>query len=75
MRLSITGENGTEVVNFMRMRKDAPNFDTPILIISANLSPEVMKALAGKVQGAIVKPFEPAALVERVNRILTTANK
>ena len=73
--LLLEGENGTEVVNFMRTRPDTPNRDTPILIMSANLNPEAMKALTGKIQGAMVKPFEPSALVERVNRILATTNK
>ena len=70
--LLLAGENGTEVVNFMRTRRDTPNLDTPILIMSANLSSETMKALAGKIQGAIVKPFEPSVLVERVVHLLAS---
>lgn len=55
--LMLGKENGADLVDLARGKRDLSNLETPILVVSANLSKEVLQRLAGKVQGAMVKPF------------------
>jgi DNA-binding response OmpR family regulator len=67
--LRLGDESGEEIVEFMRTRKEIPNGQTPVLVVSASISPEVMKRLAGRIQGAIVKPFDLQAFTEKVKKL------
>ena len=67
--LKLGEESGVEVATFMRTRKEIPNHLTPVLVVSGSFEPEVMKSLAGKVQGAMVKPLDLAALKEKLKKI------
>jgi CheY-like chemotaxis protein len=62
-------ERGIEVIDFIRTRKDCPNSDTPILVVSANLSKGALQSIAGKIQGAMVKPLAMAAFVANVQKL------
>lgn len=67
--LKLGKEKSEEIINFMRARKELPNYQTPMLIVSENVDTETMKSLAGKVQGAIVKPFDPKILCEKIKKL------
>ena len=66
----VLGEgNGAALIELVRTRKDLPNSDTPILVVSANLNKETLKGMAGKIQGAIAKPFDMKTFVSHVQRL------
>lgn len=62
-------EDGSLLVDLIRNRKDIPNSTTPILVVSGGLSKETLKRLAGKIQGALVKPVDMDAFVAQVQKI------
>lgn len=62
-------DSGEELVDFIRERRDAQNLDTPILVISGHLDRELVARLAGKIQGALVKPFDVDALLTAVKKV------
>ncbi|MGZ3651044.1 MAG: response regulator, partial [Bdellovibrionota bacterium] len=51
-------ENGEEVIENARSRSESLNKETPIVVMSGFLDRDLVQNLAGRVQGAIVKPFE-----------------
>lgn len=63
------GENGGELIDLIRTRKDFPSMESPIFVVSANLSKETLQSLAGKVQGAMVKPVDMAAFTAQVQKL------
>lgn len=65
------GENsGSDLVHFIRERKDAQNTNTPILVISGHLDRPLLAKLKGQVQGALVKPFSMDALLENIKKLV-----
>lgn len=62
-------EKGEHLLEVIRTRKDIQNTDTPIFVISAHLDKDTLQRLAGKVQGALVKPFDMQAFAEQVKKI------
>jgi DNA-binding response OmpR family regulator len=61
-------ESGADLVDFIRERKDTGNTSTPIVVISGNLDRELVERLLGRIQGALVKPFDMSALLEMVRK-------
>ncbi|MGZ3694233.1 MAG: response regulator [Bdellovibrionota bacterium] len=68
--LKLGEEDGFEVVEYIRSRKGL-NKETPIIVASGNLNAEVAKKLAGKIQGALVKPYEAVVLMDLVKKSLS----
>lgn len=64
------GEDGTDLVDFVRQRRDLQNTATPIILASGNINPHVLKRVGGQVQGAFVKPFFVKDLIEHLKKIL-----
>jgi CheY-like chemotaxis protein len=62
-------ERGQELIDLIRTRPDIPNAATPILVVSANLSKEALQGMAGKVQGAMVKPLDMAAFAATAQKL------
>ena len=46
------------------------NYTTPILIVSGNLEPEILKKIRGKIQHILVKPFGNEAFIEKVKQLI-----
>lgn len=63
--LHLANGNGEAVIEAMR-KKDALNFRTPILIMSAYVSAPVVRRIRTQVQGVLVKPFGIQTLLTRV---------
>lgn len=59
-------DNGEDIVNLVRERKDMMNLETPIMLISENLDKELVTRLAKHIHGALVKPFDLKTLHEAV---------
>jgi DNA-binding NtrC family response regulator len=66
MRLG--GSSGEDLVEFIRNRKDVPNNETPIVVISGFLDKALLENIARHIQGALVKPFEMTALLQMIEK-------
>ncbi len=66
--MRLRGSSGEDLVDFIRDRKDVPNNDTPILVISGFLDKAILEHIAKRIQGALVKPFEMTALLQMVEK-------
>ena len=61
--------DGFEVAR--RLRSQTATASTPIMLLTVKSSPEyVRKAVAMKINGYIVKPFDPVVLIERIRKTL-----
>jgi len=67
MRLG-SGDSGEELITFVRERKGSMNVNTPIIVISGFLDKPLVQKIAPFIQGALVKPFEMAALLEAIKK-------
>jgi DNA-binding response OmpR family regulator len=63
-------ERADELIVEIRGLKDHPNHATPFLVVSGNLSRESIAVIGSHVQGALVKPFDVANLLESVRKLL-----
>lgn len=62
-------DSGEELIDLMREdRKDQMNLTTPIVVISGHLDKDLIMGIAGKIQGALVKPFDIKALLSYVEK-------
>lgn len=62
-------DRGTEIIQLLRVHKQTPNAETPIVVISGFLELELVRTIAAHIQGALVKPFGPEQLLERIRNI------
>ncbi len=67
--LLLGGKNGGELIDLIRTRKDNPNNATPIFVIGTNINKEIMQGLAGKIQGAMLKPLDMAAFSMQIQKL------
>ena len=63
------GGTGDQVVTALRKNMDGLNYATPLLMISAHLSAEIVSFLALHINSALVKPFDFTVFVERVKQL------
>jgi len=66
--IRLGANSGDDLVEFIRDRKDSLNTSTPIVIVSGYLDQHVVEKIGKNIQGALVKPFEMAALLDIVKR-------
>lgn len=62
-------ESGADLIKVARDRKQSLNAQTPILVISGYLDRPTVESIAGSIQGALVKPFEMAALLTLLEKV------
>jgi two-component system response regulator HydG len=62
-------ERGEDLIELIRTRKDYNNLTTPIIVISGFLDKDVILDIRGKIQGAIVKPFDAKSLLEMIKKV------
>ena len=62
-------DRGTSLIVDIRKRADSANKYSPILVISGNLGPDIVVEISGKVQGALVKPFNSEAFLSAVAKV------
>jgi DNA-binding response OmpR family regulator len=67
--MRIGEERGEDLIELIRTRKDYNNVATPIIVISGFLDKDVIMEIRGKIQGAIVKPFDAKSLLEMLNKL------
>ena len=65
-------QSGEQVLEHMRTEPTEKNRTTPVLVISGHIDPVVLKRIVTKVQGILVKPFEKAAVIDKVKQFLAT---
>ena len=70
--MHIGSDSGTELVEYARSNPKFPNYETPILVISGFLDKDLVATLAGKIQGALVKPFDLKSLIELIKKVAKT---
>ena len=70
---ALNDESGEEIIEQARSRGESLNRDTPIVVISGYLDRDLVLNIAGKVQGALVKPFETSSLLEIVRKFAKMA--
>lgn len=65
------GEESLLLIEGLRAgnKNTQPNCETPLIVVASALSKDTAQRLAGKVQGAMLIPFEAQALLERVARV------
>lgn len=68
--LKLRDENGADLVDLVREKIDLNNLETPILVVSGNLSKEMLLRLGGKIQGALVKPVQLKQLLDQVRSLI-----
>jgi DNA-binding NtrC family response regulator len=66
--MRLKNDSGEDLVDFIRERKDVPNHDTPILVISGFLDKKILENIGKQIQGALVKPFEMSSLLEMLEK-------
>ena len=62
--------SGESIINNLRSSKKDINHETPIIVMSGFLEPEVIKRIVRHVQGMLVKPFKPDVLIDKMETIL-----
>ncbi|OFZ56381.1 MAG: hypothetical protein A2428_01410 [Bdellovibrionales bacterium RIFOXYC1_FULL_54_43] len=67
--MSLEQGSGEDVISSIRKDKTSFNFQTPVLVISANLNPNLIMRIGKDIHGALVKPFERDALVAKVKSL------
>lgn len=70
--LDIKLESGTgvDIVNFLKRDRKGSNARTPVILMSGNIDPDVLSEVKDRIQGAVVKPFDPSELVEKAKSLL-----
>lgn len=63
------GGTGAEIVTTLRKNAFGLNFTTPVLMISAYLSTDIVTLLADKINSALVKPVEPDVFLAKVKQL------
>jgi CheY-like chemotaxis protein len=61
-------ESGADLISFARERKDSLNRDTPIFVISGYLDKPLLEKIISSIQGALVKPFDIASLLNMLEK-------
>jgi DNA-binding NtrC family response regulator len=61
---------GEELIEFIRGGQGSLNNRTPILVVSGYLDKALVQKIAGKIQGALVKPFDTQTLLSNVKKLV-----
>ncbi len=68
--MKLGAERGEEVIHFMRLRNKL-NRTTPILVVSAFLTPDTRKRITSQVNGILAKPFQFSALRGALHQLIS----
>ena len=66
--LHLEDGTGEQVLTEVRKHPKGRNVNTPVIIISGHVMKDVIERVRGKVQGILVKPFEPSLLLEMIEK-------
>ena len=66
--ISLGNESGADLIDYIRLICYTENIRTPIVVISGHLDRAVVERIKGKVQGALVKPFDIAEVLKAVEK-------
>jgi DNA-binding response OmpR family regulator len=61
--------SGEQVISNMRSDHKGFNFRTPVLVISAFITPDLVAKIGPQIQGALAKPFNNDELVAKIKRL------
>lgn len=61
--------SGDQIISYVRRDPRGFNQGTPILIVSGELNPEVIKRIKDSVSGFFVKPFNIETIVEKIKTL------
>lgn len=61
--------SGERIIQFVRDDKTGYNFETPILVMSGHLSPDMVKKISKQVSGVLVKPFDHDTLINKIQSL------
>jgi DNA-binding response OmpR family regulator len=67
--LKLKQGSGDQLITRLRRDEGSPNQQTPVLLMSAHLSKEVLRKIGGLVQGTLEKPFARGEFSERVKKL------
>lgn len=62
-------ESGEEVIAYTRDKKAGMMFNVPVIVTSGFLDRSLMDRLKFTILGALVKPFDPEKLIEKIKSI------
>jgi DNA-binding response OmpR family regulator len=68
--LKLSNADGGDIVTRLKSEKRTPNSDTPIIIISGFVDPDVVAKLRNSVAGIFVKPFQIETLRKKVIELI-----
>lgn len=68
--INLGPDSGKEIIDLLRHQKQTRNSETPIVVISGHLERELIGQIAKDVQAALVKPFQPAALLNALRKFV-----
>jgi DNA-binding response OmpR family regulator len=70
--LKLEGLSGTRVLDVLRSpsAKESFNSETPVIVISGTLAPDVIRSTAKRVHAILAKPFKIEILVAKLDEIL-----
>ena len=63
--------SGTEIISALDKSTNIQNRNTPIVLVSGMVTPELTGEFPGRFTKVITKPFEDADLIEVANKILS----
>lgn len=67
--------SGSQFVHVLRRDTHHLNHKSPIVVVSGNLTLEIVKELKALINGALTKPFSRAELLERLNALVPSLKK
>lgn len=71
--LTLNEGSGEDLIREVRSSRDGPNFRTPILLVSGNLTPDLLLKLRNQINGVIAKPFCAQQLATKIRGVVAPA--
>jgi DNA-binding response OmpR family regulator len=66
----VSGANGLAVVTAVKKNRNHLNNKTPFILMSETLEEELVNRVAGRIEGALLKPFAQAQFIEKVKSVV-----
>jgi DNA-binding response OmpR family regulator len=71
MRLG-RGTSGEDVIDNVRRETNGLNFETPVVVMSAYLEPDLVRRIGSRVSSMLVKPFNILAVREKIQAAIAS---
>ena len=69
---NVSGADGLNVISSVKKNRYHLNNKTPFILMGDCLESEVLSRMAGRIEGALVKPFVDSLFIEKVKSVVQT---